>query len=132
MTVVLILCAILLSLAAAGALFRAERGPSMLDRTVALDVFATTTVAFIALEAAYSRRIDTIPVLVVLSLVGFVGSVTIARFASREPVGEGKVRSRDELAREQAARDESERAAAERAAGEPEQLRPDEPGGVTS
>ncbi|QTE31645.1 MrpF/PhaF family protein [Pengzhenrongella sicca] len=104
----------------------------MLDRTVALDVFATTTVAFIALEAAYSRRIDTIPVLVVLSLVGFVGSVTIARFASREPVGEGKVRSRDELAREQAARDESERAAAERAAGEPEQLRPDEPGGVTS
>lgn len=109
MTIVVIACAVLLALAAAGALFRAERGPSMLDRTVALDVFTTTTVAFVALEAAYSRRVDTIPVLVVLSLVGFVGSVTIARFASREPEGEGKVRTREEIAIEEAARADSER-----------------------
>ena len=109
MTVVVIACAVLLALAAAGALFRAERGPSMLDRTVALDVFTTTTVAFVALEAAYSRRIDTIPVLVVLSLVGFVGSVAIARFASREPEGEGKVRTREEIAIEEAARADAER-----------------------
>jgi len=109
MTVVLIACAVLLALAAAGALYRAERGPTMLDRTVALDVFTTTAVACIALEAAYNRRTDTIAVLVVLSLVGFVGSVTIARFASKEPEGEGKLRTREEIAVEEAARAEAER-----------------------
>ena len=41
-----------------------------------------------------------VPVLVVLSLVGFVGSVTIARFASVEPEGEGRVRTREEVAAE--------------------------------
>jgi len=109
MTAVVIVCAVLLALAAAGALYRAERGPTMLDRTVALDVFTTTTVAFVALEAAYARRIDTIPVLVVLSLVGFVGSVTIARFASREPEGEGKLRTLEEIALEEAERADAER-----------------------
>lgn len=109
MTVVVIICAVLLALAAAGALFRAERGPSMLDRTVALEVFTTTMVAMVGLEAAYSRRTDTIEVLVVLSLVAFVGSVTIARFASREPEGEGKVRSTEEIAREEAARADADR-----------------------
>lgn len=104
MTVVVIVCAVLLTGALVGALFRAERGPSILDRTIALDVVTTTLVAFIGLEAAYSRRIDTIPVLVVLSLVGFVGSVTIARFASREAEGEGKVRTREEIAVEEASR----------------------------
>ncbi|NMR20068.1 monovalent cation/H+ antiporter complex subunit F [Cellulomonas fimi] len=108
-TVVVAVCAALLAVAALLALYRAERGPSMLDRTVALDVFTTTVVAFIALEAAYSRRTDTIPVLVALSLVGFVGSVTIARFAAREPEGEGKVRTREEIAQEEAARALAER-----------------------
>ena len=42
--------------------------------------------------------------LVALSLVGFVGSVTIARFASKEPPGEGRVRTREEIARDEASR----------------------------
>ena len=110
MTIVVIVCAVLLAGALAGALFRAERGPTMLDRTIALDVVTTTLVAFIGLEAAFNRRTDTIPVLVVLSLVGFVGSVTIARFAAREPEGEGKVRTLEEIGLEEAARAESDRA----------------------
>ncbi|MEK8226242.1 monovalent cation/H+ antiporter complex subunit F [Oerskovia sp. M15] len=89
MIVVVLICAVLLASAAALAVVRAEKGPSMLDRTIALDVFTTTLVGTIALEAAWSRRTETIPILVVLSLVGFVGSVTIARFASVEPEGEG-------------------------------------------
>ena len=116
MTVVVVVCAILLTGALAGAIFRAERGPSMLDRTIALDVVTTTLVAFVGLEAAFTRRPDTVPVLVVLSLVGFVGSVTIARFASREPEGEGKVRTREEIALEEASRAEADRA--ENAAGD--------------
>jgi multicomponent Na+:H+ antiporter subunit F len=94
---------VLLAVAGVLAVIRAERGPSMLDRTIALDILTTTLVAFVGLEAAWSRRTDTIPVLVALSLVGFVGSVTIARFASKEPPGEGRVRTREEIARDEAA-----------------------------
>lgn len=113
--VVVIAAAVLLGAAATFAVVRAERGPSMLDRTIALDVFTTTLVGAIALEAAFSRRTDTIPLLVVLSLVGFIGSVTIARFASVEPEGEGRIRTPEEVAREDAERraaEEDERDAA--------------------
>jgi len=104
MIVVVLICAVLLASAATLAVVRAEKGPSMLDRTIALDVFTTTLVGTIALEAAWSRRTETIPILVVLSLVGFVGSVTIARFASVEPEGEGRIKTREEIAAEEAER----------------------------
>ncbi|MCU1432289.1 MAG: pH regulation protein [Actinotalea sp.] len=110
MTVVVLVCAALLAVTAALAAFRVERGPSMLDRTVGLDILTSAVVGAIALEAAWSRRIDTVPILVVLALVGFIGSVSIARFASAEPEGEGRILTREELAAL-----ESERRAAEEA-----------------
>lgn len=109
MIVVVVVAAVLVAAAAALAVVRVERGPTMLDRTVAFDVFTTTLVGAIALEAAWSRRTETIPILVVLSLVGFVGSVTIARFAAVEPEGEGRILTPEE-ARE---RDEARRAVEE-------------------
>jgi multicomponent Na+:H+ antiporter subunit F len=112
MTVVLLICAVLLTAAGVLALIRAERGPSMLDRTVALDIIVTVVVAAVALYAAAERRTDVVPILVVLSLVGFVGSTTIARFASVEPEGEGRVRSREEIALEEAERIRAEEEAA--------------------
>lgn len=85
MIIVVVLCSAMLAVAGILALIRAERGPTMLNRTIALDVFATVLIGGIILEAAYSKRLDTLPILVVLSLVGFVGSVTVARFAAIEP-----------------------------------------------
>lgn len=102
MTVVIVVCGVLLTIGGACAVVRAERGPSMLDRTVALDIVVTTLTAAGALFAAVERRTDIVPILVVLSLVGFVGSVTIARFASVEPAGEGRVRTPAEVAAESA------------------------------
>ena len=113
-----ILAAAFLAGAAILALVRAEKGPSMLDRTVAFDVFTTILVSGVALEAAWSRRTDTLVLLVVLSLVGFVGSVTISRFAAIEPEEAARVRTREEVEAELAA----ERAAQE-AAVEAEQAR---------
>ncbi|MDR7384133.1 monovalent cation/H+ antiporter complex subunit F [Promicromonospora iranensis] len=75
----------LLAVGALCAVVRMERGPSMLDRSVAFDVLTTALVGAIAVEAALSRRTESIPILVVLSMVGFIGSVTIARFAAAEP-----------------------------------------------
>ena len=60
--------------------------------------------ALVGLEAAWHRRNDTLPVLGALSMVGFVGSATIARVASKEPPGEGRVRTREEIARDEADR----------------------------
>lgn len=98
MIVVVVVAAALLSAAAVLALVRAERGPTMLDRTVALDVLTSIVLAAVALDAAWTRQVDTVPVLVALALVGFVSSVTIARFAAVEPLGEGRILTHEEVA----------------------------------
>ena len=104
MTVVIWVCGVLLTVGAVLAVVRAEKGPSMLDRTIALDIVVTSMIAAVALYAAVERRTDVVPILVVLSLVGFVGSVTIARFAAVEPEGQGRVRTREEIAAQEAER----------------------------
>ena len=60
MTVVVLLCGVLLAIGGALALIRAERGPSMLDRTVALDIVVTVLVAAVALYASVDRRTDVV------------------------------------------------------------------------
>lgn len=104
MIVAVVVCGVLIGTGALLAIVRAERGPSMLDRTVALDIVVTCLVAAVALYAALERRADVVPILVVLSLVGFVGSVTIARFAAVEPEDAGRLRTREEVEAEEAER----------------------------
>jgi multicomponent Na+:H+ antiporter subunit F len=79
--VVLTVCAGLLGVAALLLIVRISLGPTMLDRVVALDVLVAVLIAALALEAAVRQHTTTLPVLVVLSLLGFVGSVSIARFS---------------------------------------------------
>lgn len=83
MTVVYIVVTVLLSVATLFAVIRIIRGPSMLDRMVATDVLLAIVVGALGAEAAYNRHATTLPILVVLSTVGFVGSVTVARFVAR-------------------------------------------------
>jgi len=80
MTVVLLVCGAFLGVAALLLVVRAALGPTMLDRMVALDVLVAVVICGLALEAAVDRHTTTLPVLVVLSLLGFVGSVSVARF----------------------------------------------------
>ncbi|SNS95927.1 multicomponent Na+:H+ antiporter subunit F [Micrococcales bacterium KH10] len=117
MTVIYLICGAILLVSACLAVIRAERGPSMLDRTIALDLFATVLVAGIAIEAAWSQRVDTLPILVALSMVGFVSSVVISRFASVEPDTERRIKTAAEVAEE-----EERQRAAEEAADEEERL----------
>ncbi|SCL30792.1 multisubunit sodium/proton antiporter, MrpF subunit (TC 2.A.63.1) [Micromonospora nigra] len=85
MTAVLaVVIAALLSVTALLALIRLYRGPSLLDRVVAADMLLATMVGAVGAEAAVNRHATTLPVLVVLSLLGFVGSVALVRFAVRE------------------------------------------------
>ncbi len=73
MTWVVLVAGVLIAVGAACSIFRAEKGPTMLDRTVALDITVTAVIAAVALYAAVERRTDVVPVLVVLSLVGSWG-----------------------------------------------------------
>jgi multicomponent Na+:H+ antiporter subunit F len=62
------------------ALVRLARGPSLLDRVVATDTLLVIISASLAVHAALSRDPTVVPVLVVVSLLAFVGSVSIARY----------------------------------------------------
>ena len=95
--VVMVVSAVLLTAAALTILTRIGRGPRMLDRIVALDVLIATIIGCLAMVSAWTGRTDLVPVLVVLALVGFVGSVTLARFAASEPEDERRILTREEI-----------------------------------
>jgi multicomponent Na+:H+ antiporter subunit F len=77
--------AVLVMLGVAGALtlVRLLRGPSTLDRIVALDVFVVLSVVAVGVYVAFYRDGSNIPLLAAVALVGFVGSVSAARLAVR-------------------------------------------------
>lgn len=83
MTVVAVLVTVLLTAGAVLALIRLVRGPSVLDRILATDVLLAIIIVALAAEAAWSRDPTVLPILVVLSILGFIGSVSVARFATR-------------------------------------------------
>jgi multicomponent Na+:H+ antiporter subunit F len=83
-TLLAVVLTVLLSVTALLALARIYRGPSLLDRVVAADLLLSTMLGAVGAEAAVNRHATTLPVLVVLSLLGFVGSVALVRFAVRQ------------------------------------------------
>lgn len=82
MTVVTYVVGGILALSAAMALYRAVRGPSILDRVLALDVVLAIIGAGLVLTMVVNRHLDHLILLVVVSLIGFIGSVTVARFVT--------------------------------------------------
>jgi multicomponent Na+:H+ antiporter subunit F len=84
MTLVVTVCLGMLAVAAILTLLRAvRRGVSLADRVVALDVFLTVIVTGIAAAAIRSDSALFLDVLVVVSLLGFVATITVARFIER-------------------------------------------------
>lgn len=82
MTAVIYVVGGILSLAAIMAVYRAVIGPSVLDRVLALDVVLATIGAGLVLNMIVGRHTDNLVLLVVVSLIGFIGSVTVARFVT--------------------------------------------------
>lgn len=81
MTAVFLVCMVILGISGTLVVIRITRGPTTLDRAVGLDVVISILICGIAVEAAVNRHSTTLPALLVLTLVGFVGSVSIARFS---------------------------------------------------
>lgn len=74
-------------LIAGGALMAVARviiGPTMLNRMLALDVIVTIMVSGLAISAAVSGNTTLLVVMASLTLLGFVGAVTVARFSARD------------------------------------------------
>ncbi|WP_067476172.1 monovalent cation/H+ antiporter complex subunit F [Actinomadura hibisca] len=80
MTAVITIAGLVLGVAAALTLARLVRGPTMLDRALALDVLVAVIMAGMGVEAIGHDDPWVLPILLVLSVVGFVGSVGISRF----------------------------------------------------
>ncbi|MBB4735911.1 monovalent cation/H+ antiporter complex subunit F [Micrococcus cohnii] len=70
----------MLAVGAAGAIYRIVRGPSLLDRAIASDVLLVVLGAALVLDMAVRGHTQTIVLVMLAAMVGFVGSVTIARF----------------------------------------------------
>lgn len=82
MTVVLVISGTLLTVAALLLVVRMTVGPTILDRSMALDVMMSVMVCAVSLKAIQREEPWSLPMLLVLAMVGFVGAVSIARFAS--------------------------------------------------
>ncbi len=74
---------VMLSIGAAGFLYRLLRGPSLPDRVVGLDGLLSVIVVGIVVAAARSSSAITIETVLVAVFVGFVGSTALARFIER-------------------------------------------------
>jgi multicomponent Na+:H+ antiporter subunit F len=74
---------VFLSVAAACFLYRLLRGPSTSDRVVALDGVLSVVVSGIIVAAAKANSDIILVTVLVVSLVGFVGTVALGRFIER-------------------------------------------------
>ena len=84
MMVVVSICLGILLVAGLVALLRViQPGVSLADRVVALDLILLIIVLGIAVSAVGTNSAVFLDVLVVVSLLGFVGTVTVARFIER-------------------------------------------------
>ena len=82
MPAVLAVTAVVLSLAAGGAIIRISRGPSLLDRVLATDVLLAILGGALCVDMAVNRHLNNLMLVVAISIIGFIGSVTVARFVA--------------------------------------------------
>ena len=74
---------LLLAAAAAMALYRIARGPSILDRMIAADMLLTTIICAMGAEMAYNGHTRNLTAMLVLAATAFLGAVVVARYVSR-------------------------------------------------
>ena len=63
------------------ALLRAQLGPTVFDRILALNMFGTKTVLLIAVISFYTGRPDFLDLALVYALINFVGVIAVLRYS---------------------------------------------------
>lgn len=87
MTIILGIAGGMLLAAGLMVLYRTLRGPSNLDRALAADVMVVLVTSTAALYIAATKDAASLPILAVVALTGFVGSVSVARFMAKRAGG---------------------------------------------
>lgn len=72
-----------LSLSVILCIYRLWQGPTLPDRVVAVDTIVTNVVALIALWCVHLRSGFPFDAVLVLSVLGFMGTVTLAKYIAR-------------------------------------------------
>lgn len=80
MNAIWLISAVMLIAAGGITMFRLLAGPGTLDRLVSLDTLVAVTMCSVGTWAAFSLDSTVIYSLAALSLISFVGSVSVARF----------------------------------------------------
>ena len=104
------ICGVMLFISAILVLWRINDGPNTLDRMVGVDVMTSIMLGALALLVAATRRSDLLAVFVV-SVVGFLGSVAVARAARPDDPGKRRILTIEEervIAAAEAAAEEAE------------------------
>lgn len=83
MIVVTNIAFVLISIGVLATLVRLVKGPSLADRVVATDLFLTFLVIGSAVLAARQERGTYLEVMLVVAVVGFLGTSMVARFIER-------------------------------------------------
>ncbi|MDY6051281.1 MAG: monovalent cation/H+ antiporter complex subunit F [Rothia sp. (in: high G+C Gram-positive bacteria)] len=79
---------LILTLATWGAVYRIWKGPALLDRVLASDVLISILTAALCILMIHTNSQFFLILLVSLAMIGFVGSVTVARFADNSKANE--------------------------------------------
>lgn len=82
MSVAIVAVSLMLAVAGAGAIYRIAKGPSILDRVLAADVLLAIVGGALITDMIVYRNLDYLALVVAISLIGFIGSVTVARFVT--------------------------------------------------
>lgn len=80
---VIVGCQIVVAVGALLCVIRLILGPSLADRSVALDTLLITIVVEVALNAARSGDGRNLDLLLVVALVAFIGTTAVGRFIER-------------------------------------------------
>lgn len=80
---VFLIVGLMLLAAAAMALYRVARGPSILDRMIASDMLLTTIICGMGAEMVYNGHTRNLTAMIVLAATAFLGAVVVARYVSR-------------------------------------------------
>lgn len=83
MNTVIVACQIVVALGALLCVIRLILGPSLADRSVALDTLLISIVVEVALNAARSGDGRNLDLLLVVALVAFIGTTAVGRFIER-------------------------------------------------
>ena len=74
----------MLAVAVALTFFRLDKGPTLPDRVIALDLIGVLLVCVLVLTAGVTAQQALLDVAMVVALISFVGTVAYARYIERE------------------------------------------------